>query len=514
MSTVLDGREVGSVTTDRQRRPDRPHRSPSSRTPPSADLVVVANRLPVRRVESPGAPSVWETSPGGLVSALIPTLGGRRVCWVGWTGDSTPRREPDAGAPSTSGDSSHEPPFQHQGMTLVPVPLDANEVADFYTGFSNATLWPLYHDAIQPPEIHRDWWLAYVAVNQRFAEAAAGFARPGAVVWVHDYQLQLVPAMLRKLRPDLRIGFFLHIPYPPQELFMRLPWRSELIAGMLGADVVGFQVPVAAQNFAGLARRLTSARGLGNTLKFEGRSVRVGAFPVSIDVEHFEELAARPEIVAEAQSIRAQLGSPRVVLLGVDRLDYTKGIEARLKAFREMLQDGVVSAGECALVQIAVPSRTEVPAYGDERDRVERLVGEINGDYGAMGAPAVHYFHRSLSAEELVALYIAADVMVVTPYRDGMNLVAKEYVACRLDDTGTLVLSEFAGAARELSAASLVNPYDTAGVKDALVAAIKASDRDVRRRMKALRRAVRRSSVHDWSKSFLDAMDGGAVRPV
>ncbi len=462
------------------------------------ELVVVANRLPVHRVTTGERDqAMWETSPGGLVSALVPTLLGRKVAWVGWTGDPC---EP-------------EPSFLHEGTTLVPVEMTEADIASFYTGFSNGTLWPLYHDAIQPSEFHREWWRAYQSVNQRFAHHAAAVAGFGATVWVHDYQLQLVPAMLRSLRPDLRIGFFLHIPFPPQELFMRLPWRYQLIEGMLGADVVGFQVPIAAQNFAVLARRLVAARGSLPTLSLRGRQIRVGAFPISIDVAHVEEIAARPEVEVEVASLRDRLGSPRVILLGVDRLDYTKGIEARLRAYRELLQDGLVEPGDCVLVQIAVPSRSDVPAYGDERDRIERLVGEINGDFGDVGRPAVHYLHRGFSTEELVALYRAADVMLVTPYRDGMNLVAKEYVAARLDGLGTLVLSEFAGAARELSGAVLVNPHDTASVKEAIVSAIRTSDHDARRRMRANRRAVHRWTVHDWSRSFLEALDTTTARP-
>ena len=459
-----------------------------------AHLVVVANRLPVHRVDN-GDAADWETSPGGLVSALVPTLLGHGVAWVGWTGDDCPPG----------------PAFEHEGMTLVPVSLNQAEIESYYTGFSNATLWPLYHDAIQPSEFHREWWRSYQLINRRFAEHAAAAARVGATVWVHDYQLQLVPAMLRAMRPDLRIGFFLHIPYPPQELFMRLPWRYQLLEGMLGADVVGFQVPVAAQNFAVLARRLLAAHGALPVLSVRDRPVHVAAFPISIDVSRIEAIAARDETIKEAQQLRERMGAPRVVLLGVDRLDYTKGIEARLRAYRELLQDGLLSAGDCVLVQIAVPSREDVPAYGDERDRIERLVGEINGDYGDVGAPAVHYLHRSIATEELVALYRAADVMLVTPYRDGMNLVAKEYVAARLDDLGTLVLSEFAGAARELSGAIMVNPHDTASVKEAIVAAVRTWDHDARRRMRTNRRALHRWTVHDWSRSFLAAL--AAVAP-
>lgn len=451
------------------------------------ELIIVANRLPVSRV-SDDSGERWESSAGGLAAALAPALAKYRSAWIGWTGD----------------DSTDEASFDHNGVLLMPISLSAAEVKGFYEGFSNATLWPLYHDAIRPPQFERDWWTTYVSVNERYAERVASVAGHGTVVWVHDYHLQLVPQLLRALRPDLHIGFFLHIPYPPQELFMQLPWRRELLEGMLGADVVGFQVPTAAHNFAGLARRLTSATGGVPKLNFEGRVVRVGAFPISIDIDAIETLARAPETATRVEEIRSQVGNPRILLLGVDRLDYTKGIEARLRAYRELLSDGCVPASECVLVQIAVPSREDVADYATERESVERLVGEINGQYGAMGAPAVHYLHRSVPFEELVALYCAADVMLVTPFCDGMNLVAKEYVAARVNETGTLVLSEFAGAARELRAATLVNPHDISGMKEAIVGAIKASERDVTRRMRSLRRVLHESDVYMWAGSMLE----------
>ncbi len=456
----------------------------------NADLVVVANRLPVQRVGGEDV-SKWVRSPGGLVAALEPLMAHHGGAWVGWSGDDQPAA-----------------PFNQDGISLIPVQMSADEVAGHYDGFSNRTLWPLYHDAIRAPEFDASWWSAYLAVNQRYAEAAAHAVSDGGRVWVHDYHLQLVPAMLRELRPDARIGFFLHTPYPPQELFMRLPWRRDLLEGMLGADVVGFQVPVAARNFAVLANRLTDASGWLPNLKFGGRSVRVGAYPISIDVNRFDELARQPDIQARSKVTREQLGSPRVLVLGVDRLDYTKGIEARLHAYQEMLAAGSIASPDCVFLQIAVPSRDDVPAYNDERQRIEQLVGEINGDFGQMDAMPVHYLHQSLSPEELVALYCAADVMLVTPYRDGMNLVAKEYVACRIDDTGSLVLSEFAGAARQFTAATLVNPYDNQALKDAVLSCLRAPERDVRRRMRALRRSLSSWTVDDWSQAFLHDMAG------
>ena len=479
---------------------ERPSAPPSVQpdTPlPMSELVIVANRLPIQR--SRQIDGGWSASPGGLAATLSQALAEREeergVTWVGWSGEAGPCDELGANGAA-------------EGIHLVALELGDDEIECFYHGFSNGTLWPLYHDVVRPPVYIRKWWDCYMAVNRRYAEMVARHAAPGGSVWVHDYQLQLVPQMLRELRPDLRIGFFLHIPHPPQELFMQLPWRRQIIEGLLGADVVGFQVPVAAQNFAVLARRLTSARGSLPKLTYEGRVVHVGPYPVSIDMTRFEDLARRPDVIAQSRLLREQLGNPRVLLAGVDRLDYTKGIEPRLQAFRELLAERSISVPDVSMVQVAVPSRDHVAKYVEERERIEQLVGEINGDYGQMGAPAVHYLHRNLDLEDLVSLYIATDVMLVTPYRDGMNLVAKEYVASRVDDTGSLVLSEFAGAARELHAAVLVNPHDLDGLKEGILRAMRTPERDARRRMRVLRRAVSAWTASDWADRFLMDLDG------
>ncbi len=356
--------------------------------------------------------------------------------------------------------------FEDEGLTLVPVALSEQEVAEFYEGFSNDTLWPLYHDLVAKPSFHREWWDAYVTINQRFADAAAKFAAKNAVVWVQDYQLQLVPAMLRELRPDLRIGFYLHIPFPPAELFSQLPWRRQILEGLLGADLVGFQLSGAAQNFVRLVRQRVGHKTHRDSVYLpDGRVVLARAFPISIDFEGFEELARSEPVKQRAAEIRRDLGSPDKVFLGIDRLDYTKGIYARLRAFSELIADGKFSVEEAVFVQVATPSRERVDQYRKLRDDIDRLVGHINGDLGRIGRPAISYLHSSFPREEMAALYRAADIMVVTPFRDGMNLVAKEYVACRVDDGGALVLSEFAGASNELRQAYLINPYDINGMK-------------------------------------------------
>jgi trehalose 6-phosphate synthase len=359
---------------------------------------------------------------------------------------------------------------------------------------------------VEPPAFHRRWWDEYRTVNARFADAAADEAAPGATVWVHDYQLQLVPALLRERRPDLRIGFFLHIPFPPVELFAQLPRRVEILRGLLGADLVGFQQPLGAQNFLRLTRHLLGLRRKGDTVEVDGRLVRAAAFPISIDVEEMEDLVRSQYVQERAAKIRAELGEPETIVLGVDRLDYTKGIEHRLKAFRELLAEGRLAVPEVVMVQVATPSRERVEHYRSLRVKVEREVGGINGDYGRVGVPAVHYLHQSYSRSELAALYSAADVMVVTPLRDGMNLVAKEYVAARVGGTGALVLSEFAGAAAELRQAFLCNPHDLDGLKESMLRAVHVDEAEAGRRMRALRRHLRTHDVRAWARSFLTAL--------
>ena len=455
-----------------------------------SELVVVANRLPVHQVES-GGETRWETSPGGLVSALNSVIRDRGVTWIGWTG--------------VEGDPPA--PFEHGGIRHVPVGLTPAEVEDFYRNFSNRTLWPLYHDAVRPPEYHRHWWRPYVAVNRRFAQAVADALPPGGTAWIHDYHLQLVPGMLRELRPDAKISFFLHIPFPPMELFAQIPWRKQILEGILGADLIGMQTETGAHNFFNLAERFAGAKPDGESLEYRGRKVAVRALPISIDVDKFETMAEAPEVQDEVDQLKEKLGGKRRVLLGVDRLDYTKGIDIRLRAFDTLLQNNPNMANEVAFIQIAVPSREWVQEYGDIRQRIEQLVGQINGAHGEPGRVPVHYLYRNFSTEKLVPYFRAADVMVVTPLRDGMNLVAKEYVASRVDERGVLVLSEFAGAAWELEQALQVNPHDIDGLAFAFYRALEMTESEVRDRMQALRRSVRESDVFRWARECLPTLD-------
>ena len=456
-----------------------------SRVPDKASFVVVANRLPFTRAGG----KVVESS-GGLVTALAPILRKEGGAWIGWTGQTGP-----AGRA-----------FTHDGIHVVPVHLSAAEVEGFYNRLSNRTLWPLYHDAIRPPEFDHSRWRPYVVVNHRYAKAAADTARRGATVWVHDYHLQLVPLMLRRMRPDLKIGFFLHIPFPPEELFAWLPWRRPILEGLLGADLVGFHTYAAAQNFSRVARQYTDAEGTDTQLEFEQRKVNVNAFPISIDFQWFDHAARQAKAQRVAATLRQRLGEDRKVMLAVDRLDYTKGIDLRLEAFENMLERKLVKPEECVLIQIASPSREPVPEYAEMRTRIEQIVGRINGEYSEPGRVAVHYFRRGFSREELTGYYRAADVMLVTPLRDGMNLVCKEFVACKADSDGVLVLSEFAGAAREMRQSLLVNPRDVEGMATIMADALHMPRVEQRHRMAVLRMQVRRHDVYEWANEFLERL--------
>lgn len=461
---------------------------------------MVSNRLPVDRVEHGGETNSWKPSPGGLVSAVGPVVEELGCLWVGWAGNADEVIEP----------------FELGSMQLVPIPLSSEDIELYYEGFANGTLWPLYHDVIAQPEYHREWWERYREINRRFADEVARIAAPGALVWVHDYQLQLVPEMLRAQRPDLIIAFFLHIPFPPTRLFAQLPWRRRIIEGLLGADILGFQREADASAFREAAERIAGYATSENSVLVPTpdkpdkpaatRSVLSREFPISIDMQSIEQMARRSDVRQRAIEIREELGNPRTLMLGVDRLDYTKGIHHRLKAYEEMLADEELESSEVVFVQIASPSRERVEAYRALRDEVETTAGRLNGEHGDIGHAPLVYLHRAYSREEMVSFYLAADVMLVTPLRDGMNLVAKEYSACRLDDTGVLVLSEFAGAADELQGALLVNPHDIEGLKAAILRAVHMPRAEQQRRMRAMRETVRQRDVTHWTESFLNAV--------
>ena len=465
--------------------------SRSRKSDPS--FVVVANRLPVDRTTDDDGRTAWRTAPGGLVTALEPLMRSKGGAWVGWIG------APD----------EKLMPFEHDGYQIVPVELSEQEVEEYYEGFSNSTLWPLYHDSVAFPEFHREWWESYKKVNERFATAAAKVAGEGATVWVQDYQLQLVPRMLRELRPDLRIGFFLHIPFPPEELFEQIPWRKQIVEGILGADLAGFQTPAGAKNFLRLVRKLTDRKVDRHTVLVSDQHLcKAKAYPISIDVEGFHELSEAPEVKAEAEALYEELGRPKNLLLGADRLDYTKGLRQRIRAVGELFESGQLDPDDTVFLQVATPSREDVEQYKVLRDDIDQLVGRINSQVGGVGRPAISYRHIGFSRQTMAALYRIASVMLVTPLRDGMNLVAKEYIACHPGRAGALVLSEFAGAARELKRAYLVNPYDLDGMKEVIMQAVTDPYAERAKRMRALQRQVWGNTIDDWAKHFLRDLEG------
>jgi alpha,alpha-trehalose-phosphate synthase [UDP-forming] len=444
-----------------------------------------------------------------LVTALDSALSDESCLWVGWSG----RACDDI-------NGGEQVPAQLHQCELLEVPLTSEEVASHYEGFCNATLWPLYHDAVAPVVYHRGNYETYHAINRRFCDIVASEAPRGALVWVHDYQLQLLPDMLRRLRPDIRIGFFLHIPFPPPELFRRLPWRKEILNGLMGADVIGFQTEDAVDNFVATVNALTTATAAHGFIDVPAtpnaaeRKVAVGAFPISIDSEHISSLAQEEASITLARKVRSDLGDPRILLLGVDRLDYTKGIEMRLQAIVELIEEGSLDPYETVFLQIASPSRQNVEQYQRIREQVEGAIGRAVGDLSRLGTSPIQYLYQSMPSDDLVAFYMAADVMLVTPLRDGMNLVAKEYVAARVKDDGALVLSEFAGAARQLTDAWLINPYDMEAMKHAILRAVRASKTEKARRMSGMRQVVMHHDVQRWSQDFLSMLSASTAQQI
>jgi trehalose 6-phosphate synthase/phosphatase len=463
-------------------------------------VLIVANRLPVTVKATDKGVEVQRSS-GGLATGLLRPHEQSGGLWIGWSG-----------APEElTGEQQAQLDEQLARMRLVAVPLTADQVARYYEGFSNGVLWPLFHYLLDQVPLHVRDWEPYVEVNERFAEIVAQHYQPGDLIWVHDYQLLLLPGMLRQRLPDARIGFFLHIPFPSEELFRALPERDRLLRGLLGADLVGFHTPAYLRHFGASLTQILGLTVEIDRVQLTDREVRLGVFPMGIDAQTFRALAAEQGVQAEAQALRGD-GSVKL-LVGVDRLDYTKGIPRRLLAYERMLQAHPDLRERVRLVQVAVPSRTGVEAYQEFRALVDGLVGRINGDFGTPRWVPVHYIFRGLSQAELVALYRAADVMLVTPLRDGMNLVAKEFVASRTDGDGVLVLSEFAGASWELPEAIQVNPYDVEATAESYYRALTMGPEERRTRLGPLRARVEAYDVHRWAATFLDQLETITHRP-
>jgi trehalose 6-phosphate synthase/phosphatase len=442
-------------------------------------------------------------SAGGLATALRGPHERREGTWIGWPGDVSTLTAEERSALDA----------QLAELRAVPVYLSPEEVSRYYEGYSNATLWPLFHYFLDKVAVGEKLdWETYEAINERFADATAERARPGDIIWVHDYQLMLVPEMLRRRLPDARIGFFLHIPFPAAEVFRTLPARERILRGLLGADVIGFHTSSYRYHFIQSAARVLGIEPEIDAVSYDSRTVRLGVFPIGVDAKELGRLAATAEVREEARRIREQAPGGRIVL-GVDRLDYTKGVLRRLAAIERFLEREPPPRRKVRFVQLAVPTREGIDAYEQARKEVNETVGRINGLHGSVDNVPIHFLYQSMSVEELTALYSAADVMLVTPLRDGMNLVAKEYVATRGDETGVLVLSEFTGAAADLVEALVVNPYDTESVATAIERALEMPPEEQRVRMAALRRRVLEHDVHRWAQSFLDELERTPMPP-
>jgi len=465
-------------------------------------LIVLSNRLPFSfRRDVTGK---WQAEPsgGGLVTALLPVLRHRGGIWIGWPGGADDI--PDMSADLTlAGEGT--------GFTLRSVPLTADEVRNFYEGFSNEVIWPLFHDLQLLCNFDPLYWRTYTQVNRKFAQAAREASNPGDFIWVHDYHLMNVALELRRLGSKARIGFFLHIPFPPPDIYLKLPWRMALIDALMQFDLIGFQTAHDRRNFVSCVRALVKdaeidGRGQIVQAKVGGRTVRIGNFPISIDYNSFMRQAASSEVTARTKELHRMLPN-RKVILGIDRLDYTKGIPLRLQAFHDLLTRYPDLRERVSLIQVVVPSREDIAQYRDLKTEIERLVGRINGNFVQPGGwVPVWYVYRSLSRIDLIAYYRAADIGLITPLKDGMNLVAKEYCACSIEEDCTLILSEFAGAAAQLGrTALLVNPYDIEAVADTIHRAYHMDKAERQARMRRMRRSIREYDVFWWVDSFLHA---------
>jgi trehalose 6-phosphate synthase/phosphatase len=449
-------------------------------------LIVAANRAPLRYTADEG----WLPAVGGLATALLPVLQLEGGAWVA--------------AKDQAGIPDWQPyPEDHPDFVVHYVPLSARERERYYNGMANRVLWPLCHYMLHHLRLRHSYMEAYRAVNQRFAEKVVQLYRPGDVVWVHDYHLMLVPELVRRAVPEATVAQFWHIPWPAMEVYRILPWARTLLQGMLACQVIGFHVEEYVENFLESARYLLGAHIEGNQVLWEGRCVRVAAFPLGVDVTHFELLAQRKAIQEKARHLREEIGT-EWLMLGIDRLDYTKGIRARLLAFERFLEMYPEYHGRVSFYQVATPSRTQVPSYQQLKREVDEIVGRINGKFGRVDWTPVHYRYRTYTQEELCVFYRSADVACITPFRDGMNLVAQEFIAA--SQGGVLILSELTGVAHLLREAVLVNPYDVDGMASAMRMALAMPVEERMERFRCLKRTVRALDVYHWASRFFEAL--------
>ena len=453
-------------------------------------IIIVANRLPVTMRSEDGEVTLMPSG-GGLATGLRPLHEGRRSIWIGSGSDM----------PSLPRAARARVDCELHDRRIQPVEITRRETDAYYDGTCNSVLWPLFHSQMDRIPLTLPDWNVYRAINERFAAAVVREYRDGDVIWIHDYHLLLVPGLVRERLPDAPVGFFLHIPFPAADVFQVLPWRREMLAGMLGANVIGFHTRRYAAHFEEAVRALTAFEVEPGRVVANARSVRIGAYPMGVDAARFTAMAGTPAVQHEREQLTG--GAGEQLLVGVDRLDYTKGIAHRLVAYERLLRDNPELRGRVRLIQVAVPSREAVPSYRQFGQEIDEIVGRINGEHGTMDWTPIRYLHQSVSPTQLVALYAAADVMLVTPIRDGMNLVAKEFIASRGDGDGVLLLSEFAGAAAQLPEAVAVNPYATGEMAAAMQQALLMDPVERRLRMRALRARVAAQDVHWWAAGFM-----------
>ncbi|MCJ8164553.1 bifunctional alpha,alpha-trehalose-phosphate synthase (UDP-forming)/trehalose-phosphatase [Pontibacter sp. E15-1] len=458
-----------------------------------AKLIIVSNRLPVKLQEKEGELE-YKTSEGGLATGLGSIYKKGDNLWIGWPGLVV------------------DDPITQQRIrqdlrpeSMQPVFLTETEIKEFYEGFSNETLWPTFHYFSQYAEYDQQLWETYVEVNQKYCEAVVEQAGPDDTIWVHDYQLLLLPSMLREKLPNSTIGFFQHIPFPSYEVFRLLPWRKELLEGMLGSDLVGFHTYDDMRHFLSSVNRLVGYGSMHGWINTNTRSLLVDSFPMGIDYEKYSQTAALEEVVKREKIYRGNLNAEKVIL-SIDRLDYSKGIAQRLKAFEQFLEEYPDFHERVTLLMLVVPSRDAVEKYKELKEEVDELVGRINGKYSRISWNPIQYFYRSYPLETLSAFYRMADVALVTPMRDGMNLVCKEYIASKLDKKGVLILSEMAGASKELSDALLINPNDINQMVKAIYSALTMPEEEQIAHMTNMQESLQRYNIHHWVSMFMDRL--------
>lgn len=464
-------------------------------------LIVVSNRLPIVLSRTSKGWEI-ERGSGGLVTAMEPVLRERGGLWVGWPGIV------DYNDIDLKGLLEQE--AKDSAYRFQPVQIPEEERDKYYYGFSNETLWPIFHDLQSRSKFDPSYWRAYLKVNGKFADVIAGVHHPEDFIWIHDYHLMCAAQALRKRGVNSTLAYFLHIPFPPPDIYVKLPWRSQILEALLEYDLVGFQTVRDQRNFVQCVAEMNGeieVSGGDNlvTVRREGRAVKVGAFPISIDYEDFASRAASNKVAKKVGQLRKHLANTHI-MLGVDRLDYTKGLPFKLEAFRNALERYPELRGNVVLVQVVVPSREDVPEYNELKTEIEQLVGEINGQFTQSGWVPIHFIYRSLEQSDLLAYYRTAEAVLATPLKDGMNLVSKEYCASSIEEEGVLILSEFAGSASQLNEwALLVNPYDVEALADKIAEAYHMRPEERQERMQHLREVVKAKDIFWWVNSFLGA---------